>query len=127
MSERFVLYPPASLAVIEREEAAYGGPLPREYVELLRVSDGMHTAGNLSLLGAEGVVQRNIDYEVQIYLPDCFMVGDGGGGSAILLNLQDRRIYEVDMGAMDDESMALSADSLDALLSLGTCLAERDG
>jgi len=125
LSKSFMMNPPAPRSVIEREENEYGGPLPREYVELLQVSNGMHTSGNLSILGAEGVVQRNNDYEVQVYLPGYFMIGDDGGGQAILLNLGDRRIYEVDMGAMDEESMKLSASSLDELLTLGTCLTER--
>jgi len=123
----FRLNPPASPAAIECEEVAYGGPLPREYVELLQVSNGMCTDGSLSLLGAEGVVQRNADYEVQAYLPGYFMIGDDGGGAAILLNLRDRRIYEVDMGAMDEESLELCSESLDELLALGTSLGEREG
>lgn len=127
LSVRFTLHSPASRTVIEREEIEYGGSLPREYVELLEISDGMYTNGNLSILGAEGVVQRNVDYEVQVYLPGYFMIGDDGGGNAILLNLGDRRIYEVDMGVMDEESMKLSADSLEELLALGTCFAERGG
>lgn len=127
LSDTFILGRPASRAVIEREENEYGGPLPREYVELLQVSNGMHTSGSVSILGAEGVVQRNNEYEVQVYLPGYFMIGDDSGGHAILLNLGDRRIYEVDMGAMDEESMKLSARSLDELLTLGTCLTERRG
>ncbi|UFU07465.1 SMI1/KNR4 family protein [Ruania halotolerans] len=127
LSERFTLFPPASRSAIEREEDEYGGSLPREYVALLRMSDGLHSDGNLSILGAEGVVRRNNDYEVQTYLPDFFMIGDDGGGNAILLNLSDRRIYEVGMGVMDEESLELSAGSLDELLALGTCLAERGG
>lgn len=126
MSERFILCPPASAAVIEQEEREYGGPLPREYTELLLISDGTHTEGNLSIFGAQGVVRRNTDYEVQTYLPGYFMIGDDGGGLAILLNLQDRRIYEVDMGAMDEASMEYSADTLNALVRLGTSLRERD-
>lgn len=125
LSKTFILEPPALLSVIKHEENEYGGPLPREYVELLQVSNGMYTSGNLSILGAEGVVQRNNEYEVQAYLPGYFMIGDDGGGQAILLNLGDRRIYEVDMGVMDEESMKLSAGSLDELLTLGTCLTER--
>lgn len=125
LSEKFKLYPPAPRSVIEREANEYGAPLPREYVELLQISDGMHSDGCLSILSAEGVVQRNRDYEVQTYLPGYFMIGDDSGGNAILLNLADRRIYEVGMGVMDEQSVELSASSLDELLALGTCLAER--
>ncbi|MGO2052769.1 SMI1/KNR4 family protein [Arthrobacter sp. MYb211] len=127
LSEKFTLHPPASPAVLETERGEYGGPLPEEYVDLLRISNGLYTEGNLSILGAEGVVQRNVDYEVQAYLPGYFMIGDDGGGTAILLNLQDRGIYEVDMGVMDEQSMERNAGSLDELLRLGTCLAERNG
>lgn len=45
---------------------------PGAYVELLEISDGMYTIGNLNILGAEGVVQCNVDYEVRVYLPDCY-------------------------------------------------------
>lgn len=62
-----------------------------------------------------------------MYLPGFFMIGDDGGGNAILLNLGDRRIYEVGMGVMDEESMEFSAGSLDELLALGTCLTGRRG
>lgn len=82
LSEKFTLLPPASPAAIEREEEAYGGPLPREYVELRQVSNGLLTDENLGILRAEGVVRRNADYEVQTYLPGYFMIGDDGGGTA---------------------------------------------
>lgn len=110
-----------------REEAELGRPLPSPYVDFIRMSNGLHTLGNLSLLGVDGVVARNADYEVQRYLPGYFMIGDDGGGSAILLNLEDQRVYEVDMGVMDEESMRLSAESIDHLLMLGSSLGERDG
>ncbi|WP_162621862.1 SMI1/KNR4 family protein [Microbacterium suaedae] len=57
-------------------------------------------------------------------MPSSLMIGDDGGGTAILLNLADRCIYEVGMGAMDAESMELSADFLDEFLAIGTCLTE---
>lgn len=127
MGKKFTLCPPAPASAIEREEADHGGSLPAEYVEMLQISDGAYTAGNLNILGVEGVVRRNADYEVQRYLPGYFMIGDDGGGNAVLLNLRDRRIYEVEMGVMDEESMRLSAVSLEELLTLGTSLVERGG
>ena len=53
------------------------------------------------------------------------MIGDDGGGTAILINARDRRIYEVDMGVMDERFVELSANSLGELLALGTTLIER--
>lgn len=125
MSSAFEWNPPASDAAIRQAEQDYGGPLPTDYVELLRIFNGGCTPGNLSILGVEDCVQRNIDYEVDQYMPEYFMIGDDGGGTAILLNTRDRRIYEVDMGVMDERSARLSANSLDELLELGTSLIER--
>ena len=118
--------PPASEAAIQRAESEYGGPLPADYVELVRVANGGCTEGNLSILEVEDCVQRNLDYEVGEYLPGFFMIGDDGGGTAILLNLRDRRIYEADMGVMDVRFASLSAGSLDELLERGTSLMERE-
>lgn len=75
----------------------------------------------------EDCVQRNVDYEMAQYTPGHFMVGgdDDGGGSAILLNLRDRRIHEVDMGVMDERFAELSANSLAELLEIGSSLSER--
>lgn len=61
------------------------GALPGDYVEFLRISDGLQSPGNLNILEADGVVARNQDYEVQQYLPGYFMIGDDGGGIAILI------------------------------------------
>ena len=122
-----VLSPPASSASIAREEAQFGRPLPSDYLDFVGVSNGLHTPGNLSLLPVEGVVARNADYEVQQYVPGYFMIGDDGGGIAILLNLEDRRVYEVGMGVMDERFMRVSAESIDHLLALGTSLGERNG
>lgn len=126
ISERLLLQPPASPSAIAREEREYGGHLPEDYLQFVRVSNGARTDGNLSILGVEGVVQRNEDYEVRQYMPGFFMIGDDGGGTAIVLDLRDGRIYEVEMGIMDEESMRFSAGSLAELLALGASLIERE-
>lgn len=117
--------PPASGAAIRQAEADYGGPLSAEYVDLIRLHNGGSTRGNLSILDVEDAVQRNVDYEVAQYMPGYFMIGDDGGGSAVLLNLRDRRVYEVDMGVMDERFAELSANSLAELIELGSSLSER--
>lgn len=122
---RFDWNPPASEAAIQQAENEYGSKLPAVYVEFVRVTNGGCTDANLSILEIEDCVQRNLDYEVDEYLPGYFMIGDDGAGTAILIRLQDRRIYECDMGVMDEHYIKLSADSLDELLKLGTSLMER--
>lgn len=71
-------------------------------------------------------MQRNLDYEVPEYLPGYFMIGDDGGGIAILINTRDKRIYEADMGVMDERFAELSANSLEELLAIGTTRIERN-
>lgn len=126
MSAAFEWNPPASESAIRQAERDYGGPLPADYVKLVRVANGGCTDGNLSILEVEDCVQRNLDYEVGQYLPGFFMIGDDGAGTAILIRLRDRRIYEADMGVMDARFAKLSAGSLDELLELGTSLNERE-
>lgn len=126
VSAGFEWNPPASEAAIRQAEREYGGPLPAEYVALVRVANGGCTDGNLSILEVEDCVQRNLDYEVGQYLPGYFMIGDDGAGTAILIRLRDGRIYEADMGVLDERFARLSAGSLDELLEFGTSLVERE-
>lgn len=125
MSKWFEWDPPASDAAIREAERENGGPLPAAYLELVRIHNGGSTQGNLSILPVEDCVQRNADYEVAEYMPGYFMIGDDGGGTAIVLNEQDGRIHEVSMGVMDEQFAQLSADSLEEFLELGTSLIER--
>jgi len=43
-------------------------------------------------LEAEDIQQRNIDYEVKEYLPNFLMIGDNGGGVAILMDNKNQNI-----------------------------------
>lgn len=127
ISATFEWNPPASETAIRQAEADYGAPLPPNYIELLRRANCGSTDGNLVIIEVEDCVQRNLDYEVPEYMPGYFMIGDDGGGTAILINMNDRRIYECDMGVMDERFAELSANSLKELLTFGTTLLERDG
>lgn len=76
-------------------ESGYGGPLPTEYVELLRNRNGGSTGGILSIYDVEKCVERNFDYEVPEYLPGYFMIGDDGGGTAILYSTLDLKQHDI--------------------------------
>lgn len=124
-SSAFEWNPPATPAEIALAEDEHGRPLPAAYVALVTVYNGGFTPSSLSILEVGEIVQRNADYEVSEYMPGYLMIGDDGGGTAILLNEGDGRIYEVDMGVMDESEATLSAHSLDELLEFGTGLADR--
>ncbi|GAB7537711.1 SMI1/KNR4 family protein [Burkholderia sp. 3C] len=126
LSQRFELRTPATLNQIHVVEERIGLFLSREYVDFLLISNGLNSSGCLALHEIGVLSERNIKYEVQIYLPGYFMIGDDGGGQAILIN-SVAEVFEVGMGVMNMEFLERSADSLsDLLVSLnGLTLGER--
>ncbi|THJ30476.1 SMI1/KNR4 family protein [Lampropedia aestuarii] len=89
--------------------------IPNDYLSFLRVSNGLSSLGRISLLEVEDLFERNVDYEVGEYLPGYLMIGDDGGGVAILMD-KHGLIFENDMGTMMQETMVKSAESLEQLL-----------
>ncbi|MDO5680640.1 MAG: SMI1/KNR4 family protein [Pelistega sp.] len=113
LSKRFTLNSPASKEAIALERAKI--KIPQAYIEFLNLSNGLNTDGNLSLLEVEDLSSRNNDYELGEYLPDYIMIGDDGGGNAILMDMAGQ-IFENDMGSLDMVSMRFSCKSIEELL-----------
>ncbi|WP_166643061.1 SMI1/KNR4 family protein [Alcanivorax sp. 24] len=116
LEQHYRLEPPASPEALARAEAGLGRPLHPEYAAFLRLSDGLYTDGNLVLLDADSIAERNRDYEVPEYLPGYLMIGDDSGGVALLLRNREPAVFEVDMGVMMASEMRVCADSLAQLL-----------
>lgn len=112
----FAISGPAEERSIRLAEEALGQEIPADYKELLRITDGLASDGNLVLLGAADLAGRNRDYEVQEFLPGHVMIGDDSGGTAILMRHDRPDVFEVGMGVMDHDSMERSASSLRQLL-----------
>ena len=74
------------------------------YIQFLELSNGLF-GDEITLLEAEDIQQRNIDYEVQEYLPNFLMIGDNGGGIAILMDNKEQNIFAVGMGVMIEDSL----------------------
>lgn len=125
----FVLTAPARERDLLTAEAGLGHEIPADYRSLLRITDGLSCAGNLVLLGAADIVERNREYEVGVYLPGHVMIGDDSGGTAILMRQDRPTVHEVDMGVMDLTCLEHSASSLRQLLLEfgGRTLGERTG
>ena len=115
LSKSYQLNPPASPELISDIQSRVSIRFPAEYTELLLVCNGLSSSGNLVLHEIEDLPSRNLDYEVQVYLPGYFMIGDDGGGQAILMN-DDGELFEVGMGIMIHEGLEKSANSLVQLL-----------
>ncbi len=116
LEQHYRLEPPASPEALAGAEAGLGRPLHPDYAAFLRLSDGLYTGGNLVLLDADSIAERNRDYEVAEYLPGYLMIGDDSGGMALLLRDQEPAVFEVDMGVMMASELRVSADSLAQLL-----------
>lgn len=112
----FKLNPPVKLNSLNVETREFISTIPQDYFDFLKLSNGLYTGDRLVLIEAEDLKQRNKDYEVQEYLPGYLMIGDDSGGTAVLIKEDDQKIFEVGMGAMDNENLNLSAISLKELL-----------
>ena len=85
------------------------------YIQFLELSNGLF-GDEITLLEAEDIQQRNIDYEVQEYLPNFLMIGDNGGGIAILMDNKEQNIFAVGMGVMSEDSLEKISSSLEEFL-----------
>ncbi|WP_414444860.1 SMI1/KNR4 family protein [Burkholderia sp. 22PA0106] len=126
LDQHFELRFPAASNEINVAEAKVGLSFPKEYVDFLLITNGLNSSGCLALHEIEILPERNFEYEVQKYLPGYFMIGDDGGGQAILIN-SAAEIFEVGMGVMNLKFLEKSADSLvDLLINFnGLTLGER--
>ena len=73
------------------------------YLQFLELSNGLF-GDEITLLEAEDIQQRNIDYEVKEYLPNFLMIGDNGGGVAILMD-NKIKIFCCRHGSMSEDSL----------------------
>ena len=85
------------------------------YLPFLELSNGLF-GDEITLLEAEDIQQRNIDYEVKEYLPNFLMIGDNGGGVAILMDNKNQNIFAVGMGVMSEDSLEKISSSLEDFL-----------
>lgn len=85
------------------------------YIQFLELSNGLF-GDEITLLEAEDIQQRNIDYEVQEYLPTFLMIGDNGGGIAILMDNKEQNIFAVGLGVMSEDSLEKISSSLEEFL-----------
>lgn len=115
-------YPPASETVVLDLEQRLGQPLPTEYRQFLRLTNGASLAGGLLLYNTGEIEERNATWQVAAYAPGYLAIGDTGGGEAILLQLNsgDSRLFIVGTGSMAPEMARELAPSLEQWL-VGGC------
>ena len=90
--------------LLRRAQDSLQMTFPAEYLELLRCSNGFTVPNVASLLlySVDELLERNVTYEVQEYLPGWIMIGDDGGGEGIFISYDDpsARPYINGMGSM---------------------------
>ncbi|WP_052344399.1 SMI1/KNR4 family protein [Bacillus ndiopicus] len=85
------LYEPATVEEIQHAEKELQIVLPKVYIELLHVSNGV--LGNLAkLYSTDELVEMNKTYEVQSYAPGYVSVGNDNGGYHLLMKAEEGAI-----------------------------------
>jgi hypothetical protein len=70
------------------------------------------SGGQVYLYGCVELFVRNVAYEVQVYEPEYFLIGqDGDLGYFLSLNGEDR-VYSLDLGTLGSLSMNKEAESI---------------
>lgn len=126
LSQRFMLNRPAAPEQIESVQSMIDVRLPKTYKDFLLTCNGLRSSGGLVLHEIEALPARNADYEIGKHLRGYFMIGDDGGGQAILIN-QSGALYEISLALRDTRFVEKSAQSLEDLLihHQGMTLGER--
>lgn len=94
--------------------------LPLDLMSFYKICDGINgdLEGETSLIiySSDIIHARNLDYEVAEYLPEYTMIGDDGGGIAILMHKITQTIHASCMGALDETMMVKLSDNLETFL-----------
>lgn len=90
------------IPTIDSIELWIGWRLPDAYRSFLANTVNSFLADNDRTLvyGRVEIIERNETFQSKEYCAGNLMIGDDGGGAAIVLSLTDARIHCVDMGAM---------------------------
>jgi hypothetical protein len=94
VSANWARRPPASENAIRQLQASSKFPLPREYEEFLRYSDGGEgplciEPWYFRLCAAEDVISYNQGYRVETFLPGFFAIGSNAGSDMIAIRISD--------------------------------------
>jgi hypothetical protein len=108
----------ASESLIRRHEELIGVPLPDDYKEFLRLSNGGFGCigcERVDLWGVEDLYYDNKDYEITEWLPGVVGIGTDGGDYAFAFDYRKRkkrpRLVRVPLGCLADDWVEPVADS----------------
>lgn len=114
---------PATEEQLRAVEARLGRPLPAVFRDILKVSDGIPTAGEVVLYETASLFERNEEWaRVSERAPGFVAIGDDGGGRVLLMRAEPRAtaVELCDIVALDDPSARIHiTDDLRSWLERG--------
>lgn len=99
--------PGATTAAMTAGAAELGAPLPADYVEFLKLTNGgegfINKQAYVMLWGIEELASMNKSYEVEKYAPGLLIFGSDGGGEAYGFDTRDSQwpVVQVPFVGMD--------------------------
>lgn len=94
--------------------------LPKSYLHLLTLADGMALASGVILYRSAELLERNRTFELETYLPGYVAIGDDSGGKLFLLRSRENSpVLRVGAGALGSVEPDVVADSLESWIDLG--------
>ena len=93
-------------------ELLYNRKLPDDYLQFIKITNGHYFENGVVIYSTDDVFERNITFEVQIYLGDYLAIGDDSGGRSIVVPFMGQGVFIVDQGSMMHEDLQWISDSL---------------
>lgn len=72
----------------------------------------MSQGGQVYIYGCAELLERNAAYEVKVYEPDYFLIGQDGDLGYFLSLKGESEVYSLDLGALGSLNMNKEADSI---------------
>lgn len=124
-AEAFRIFSPPASAEELRALSSAAGPLPASYISFLSITNGADGALNqtrvaLRLYSVSLSLECNIGYQIQVWLPRLWMIGDDSGDYAYCVDRDPAsapdswRIVEVPMGALFEDDVIVVSPSFSA-------------
>lgn len=105
-------------------ESQIGCRLPVDYRELLQLMNGFSLDNGLLIYGTDELLERNKTFEVDIYAPGYFAIGDDSGGRVVLIAFEHPGVFLVDQGSLAPRDMQRVASSVSQWLKRGCAIEE---
>lgn len=114
-------YGPASEKEILAIEDMMNLKLPAEFRTFLKYTNGLSTAGGVLIYGTEEIIERNETWEVNEYAKGYVAIGDDGGGTVFLMELDiaGSTVFAVGCGDMNPQNASIIAVDFNSWINSG--------